>query len=66
MKLYESIPPVPLEDSPEEFIAKCLDKFGPIFTVQMLGYWNLTFLIGPEISAPFFKSDDSIMSQSKM
>ena len=51
--------------NPVDFIAKCLDKFGPIYTVPML-HKNLTFLLGPEVSAPFFKLNDDHMSQSEV
>lgn len=50
---------------PVEFIGKCLDKFGPIYTVPML-HKNLTFLLGPEVSAPFFKENDDVMSQPEV
>ena len=51
--------------NPVNFIANCLGKFGPIFTVKML-HKNLTFLIGPEVSAPFFRLPDEYMSQSEV
>lgn len=51
--------------NPVEFITKCLDKFGPIYTVPIL-HKNLTFLLGPEVSAPFFKLNDDYMSQPEV
>ena len=51
--------------NPVEFIAMCLDKFGPIYTVPML-HKNLTFLLGPEVSAPFFRLNDDFMSQPEV
>mmetsp|Transcript_6234 Transcript_6234/g.6395 ORF Transcript_6234/g.6395 Transcript_6234/m.6395 type:complete len:214 (-) Transcript_6234:997-1638(-) len=51
--------------NPVEFIAKCLDKCGPIYTVPML-HKNLTFLLGPEVSAPFFRLNDEFMSQPEV
>ena len=48
--------------NPVDFIARCLDKFGAIYTVPML-HKNLTFLLGPEVSAPFFRLNDDFMSQ---
>jgi len=51
--------------NPVEFISNCLGKFGPIFTVKML-HKNLTFLLGPEVSAPFFRLPDDAMSQPEV
>lgn len=51
--------------NPVAFIENCRQKFGSIYTVNML-HKKLTFLLGPEVSAPFFKSDDSIMSQPEV
>ena len=51
--------------NPVDFIARCLDKFGPIYTVPML-HKNLTFLLGPEVSAPFFRLNDDYMSQAEV
>lgn len=51
--------------NPVSFIDKCRNKFGNIYTVNML-HKKLTFLLGPEVSAPFFKSDDSVMSQPEV
>lgn len=31
-----------------------LPRYGPVFTVPMMGK-NITFLVGPEEQAPFFK-----------
>jgi sterol 14-demethylase len=51
--------------NPVAFVAQCQKKFGNVFTVPML-HKKLTFLLGPEVSAPFFKSDDSVMSQPEV
>ena len=51
--------------NPVAFIENCRQKFGNIYTVNML-HKKLTFLLGPEVSAPFFKSDDSVMSQPEV
>lgn len=50
--------------NPVSFIEKCMNGFGCIYTVPML-HKNLTFLIGPEVSAPFFQLNDDHMSQSE-
>lgn len=51
--------------NPVQFIQTCLDKFGAIYTVPML-HKNLTFLLGPEVSAPFYQLPDDTMSQSEV
>lgn len=51
--------------NPVTFIDKCFQKFGAIYTVPML-HKKLTFLVGPEVSAPFFSLDDKFMSQSEV
>ena len=51
--------------NPVNFIDACRKKFGCIYTVNML-HKKLTFLLGPEVSAPFFKLDDSCMSQPEV
>ncbi len=50
---------------PINFATKCFKKFGAVYTVPMMGK-NLTFLIGPEASAPFFKLPDEFMSQAEV
>ncbi len=40
--------------NPVEFIEKARQKFGSIYTVPML-HKNLTFLLEPEVSAPFYQ-----------
>ena len=50
---------------PVSFVQQCLDKFGPVYTVSML-HKKLTFLLGPEASAPFFKLRDEYMSQPEV
>ena len=51
--------------NPISFMHLGLKKHGPIFTVPML-HKKLTFLMGPEASAPFFKLSDSYMSQPEV
>lgn len=51
--------------NPISFMGLCLKKHGPIYTVPML-HKKLTFLMGPEASAPFFKLSDSYMSQPEV
>lgn len=51
--------------NPVTFIDQCYKKFGSIYTVPML-HKNLTFLLGPEVSAPFFSLDDKFMSQPEV
>lgn len=51
--------------NPINFVKICYEKFGPIFTVPML-HKNLTFLMGPEVSAPFFQLTDDFMSQPEV
>lgn len=50
---------------PVEFIEKGYQQYGHVFTVQML-HKNLTFLLGPEASAPFYRLGDDYMSQSEV
>ncbi|CAN7075080.1 unnamed protein product [Brassica oleracea var. botrytis] len=40
-------------------------KLGSVFTVNLL-HKNMTFLIGPEVSAHFFKAHDSVLSQQQV
>jgi sterol 14-demethylase len=54
-----------LQIGPVEFIADCYKHEGPIFTVPMF-HKRLTFLIGPEVSAPFYKLGDDLMSQPEV
>jgi sterol 14alpha-demethylase len=51
--------------NPITFIELCRKKYGSIFTVPML-HKKLTFLVGPEVSAPFFKLGDEFMSQPEV
>eukprot|EP01039_Chlorochromonas_danica_P009055 gene9055-9993_t len=51
--------------NPVDFIQTCLDKFGTIYTVTMLGK-HLTFLLGPEACAPFYQLSDEKMSQAEV
>jgi hypothetical protein len=43
----------------------CTRRDGPVFTVPMMGK-SLTFLIGPEAQAPFFKHKDDVLSQNEV
>jgi sterol 14alpha-demethylase len=51
--------------NPVTFVEKCRVKYGSIFTVPML-HKNLTFLLEPEVSAPFYQLGDDVMSQSEV
>mmetsp|Transcript_23367 Transcript_23367/g.38932 ORF Transcript_23367/g.38932 Transcript_23367/m.38932 type:complete len:486 (-) Transcript_23367:295-1752(-) len=51
--------------NPVAFIEACRQKFGSIYTVPML-HKNLTFLLEPECSAPFYQLTDDVMSQSEV
>jgi len=51
--------------NPVDFIKKGLQQRGHVFTMKVL-HKNLTFLLGPEASAPFFRLGDEIMSQSEV
>ena len=51
--------------NPVHFMENCLNKYGKIYTVPMF-HKNLTFLLGPEVSAPFFKLSDDFMSQNEV
>lgn len=51
--------------NPVNFIDRCNKKYGPIFTVPMM-HKKLTFVLGPETSAPFFKLNDDFMSQNEV
>lgn len=51
--------------NPVAFIEKCYRKYGNIYTVPML-HKNLTFLLGPEVSAPFYQLPDDKMSQNEV
>ena len=51
--------------NPVKFVDDCRKNFGLIFTVPML-HKKLTFLLGPEVSAPFFMLKDDKMSQKEV
>lgn len=51
--------------NPVTFIDNCYKKYGCIYTVPML-HKKLTFLIGPEVSVPFYQLSDDFMSQSEV
>jgi sterol 14-demethylase len=51
--------------NPVHFMQEATKKFGRIFTVNMVGK-HLTFLIGPECSAPFYQLGDDKMSQNEV
>lgn len=40
-------------------------KLGSVFTVN-LAHWKITFLIGPEVSAHFFKANEADLSQQEV
>ncbi|CAM9456541.1 unnamed protein product [Chrysoparadoxa australica] len=52
-------------DGPIVLIERCYKQYGPVFTVPVLGK-NLTFLIGPESQAPFFRHPDEVLSQNEV
>ena len=37
---------------------------GPVFTLEFLGH-RMTFLVGPEAHAPFFRANDEELSQNE-
>ncbi|OVA17353.1 Cytochrome P450 [Macleaya cordata] len=41
-------------------------KLGSVFTVNLLSYKNITFFIGPEVQAHFFKAPESDLSQQEV
>ncbi|GAB2270464.1 hypothetical protein Dimus_005360 [Dionaea muscipula] len=41
-------------------------KLGSIFTLNLMAHKNITFLIGPEVSAHFFKAPESDLSQQEV
>jgi len=47
--------------SPMKMVQRCLDDYGPVYTVQIMSQ-RLTFLLGPEAQEPFFKCGDEILS----
>ncbi|CAM9902103.1 unnamed protein product [Heterosigma akashiwo] len=51
--------------SPLGLIKNCYEKYGPVYTVPMMGK-NLTFLIGPDAQAPFFRLKDDDLSQNEV
>lgn len=51
--------------NPVAFIEEARKKFGSIYTVPML-HKNLTFLLEPEVSAPFYQMTDDQMSQTEV
>lgn len=50
---------------PVNFITKLHAKYGSVFTAPF-GPVNLTFLIGPEASAPFYKARDEQLGQAEV
>jgi sterol 14-demethylase len=56
---------IELAKNPVDFVEKCFKKCGSVFTVPML-HKNLTFLVGPEVSTPFFQLSDEFMSQAEV
>jgi len=51
--------------SPVKMTKRCYDQYGPVFTVPIANK-RLTFLIGPEAQAPFFKASDDVLSQNEV
>eukprot|EP00752_Nemacystus_decipiens_P012524 g11092.t1 len=51
--------------SPLNMIGDCYKKYGPVYTVPLMGI-NFTFLVGPEAQAPFFKLNDETLSQNEV
>ncbi|KAL9268616.1 Sterol 14-demethylase-like protein [Drosera capensis] len=41
-------------------------KLGGVFTLNLAGYKNITFLVGPEVSAHFFKAPETDLSQQEV
>ena len=50
---------------PIEMILKNSEKYGEAWTLQMFGQ-NLTFLVGADAHAPFFRGNDDQMNQSEV
>jgi sterol 14-demethylase len=46
-------------------ITRLYADYGPVFTLSMFGQ-NITLLVGPDATEPFFKSPDSVLSQSEV
>jgi hypothetical protein len=51
--------------SPLKMITRLYADYGPVFTLSMFGQ-NITLLVGHEATEPFFKSPDSVLSQSEV
>jgi len=51
--------------SPVKMTKRCYDQYGPVFTVPIANK-RMTFLIGPEAQAPFFKASDDVLSQNEV
>jgi sterol 14-demethylase len=47
------------------FILDCYHKYGPCYSMGMMGQ-NLTFLVGPDVSAAFFAAKDEELSQPEV
>jgi len=47
------------------FILDCYNKYGPCYSMGMMGQ-NLTFLVGPDVSAAFFAAKDDELSQPEV
>mmetsp|Transcript_22025 Transcript_22025/g.28729 ORF Transcript_22025/g.28729 Transcript_22025/m.28729 type:complete len:496 (-) Transcript_22025:214-1701(-) len=47
------------------FILDCYNQYGPCYTMGMMGQ-NLTFLVGPDVSAAFFAAKDEELSQPEV
>ena len=51
--------------SPLKMIHRCYKAYGPCFTLNMFGQ-RITILLSPEAQEPFFKSNDSVLSQAEV
>jgi len=56
---------VAFASGPLSFIERNYEKHGEVFSVPVF-HKTLTFLIGPEASAPFFQNGDDVFSQSEV
>mmetsp|Transcript_30855 Transcript_30855/g.61088 ORF Transcript_30855/g.61088 Transcript_30855/m.61088 type:complete len:493 (+) Transcript_30855:98-1576(+) len=51
--------------APVKMVERCYRDYGPVFTVRMF-HKRITFLVGPEAQAPFFKLNDDYLSQQEV
>lgn len=50
--------------NPNEMMKRCYKDYGQVFTIPIF-HKRITFLIGPEAQALFFKSNDDVLSQDE-